>query len=255
MKKVLKKGYITVDGVLATSATLINGGERINLSIPKETTGKKKLVFPLKVLFEDDHLAVIHKPAGVLVSGNSFITIANALPQNLTSSSLIDATIPQPVHRLDYATTGILLIGKTSCSIRALNKLFEDKAIHKTYYAVAIGEMEAEGVITSAIDDKKSQSSFTLINSVASIRFGQLSLVKLVPQTGRRHQLRIHLSSIGKPILGDKEYGSEDLILNGKGLYLHAHSLEFTHPFTKENLHFTDPLPERFEKLFAAKNS
>ncbi len=211
---------------------------------------KKKLIFPLKVLFEDDYLAVIHKPAGILVSGNSFKTVANALAQNLKRSKLPDATTPKPVHRLDFATTGILLVGKTSSSIHALNKLFEDRAVKKTYYAVTIGEMETQGKITSEVDGKESQSNYTLCQSVHSERFGKLNLVKLEPQTGRRHQLRKHLSSIGNPILGDKEYGIENLILNGKGLYLHAYSLEFMHPFTQEEMHLKDELPERFQKIF-----
>ena len=250
MKKALKKQYITVNDVIATTATFINGGECISLSIPKEISPKRKLIFQLEVLFEDDYLAVIHKPAGILVSGNNFKTIANALAQNIKRSNLPDATTPQPVHRLDYATTGILLVGKTSSSIRALNKMFENKDVKKTYYAVSIGEMNDSGKITSEVDGKKSLSNYTLCESVPSERFGKLNLLKLEPQTGRRHQLRIHLSNIGNPILGDKEYGIENLILNGKGLYLHAYSIKFIHPFTNEEIHIKDEFPQRFKKIF-----
>ena len=211
---------------------------------------KRKLIFPLKVLFEDDYLSVIHKPAGILVSGNSFKTIANALVQNIKGSNLPDATIPQPVHRLDFATTGILLVGKTSSSIRALNEMFENREVKKTYYAITIGEMSNRGTITSEIDGKESQSNYRLCESVPSERFGKLNLVKLEPETGRRHQLRKHLSSIGNPVLGDKEYGIENLILNGKGLYLHAYSLKFMHPFTNEEVYLEDKFPERFKKIF-----
>ncbi len=250
LKKALKKQLVTVNGVLATSATFIKGDECIVLSILEEAGPKKELIFQLDVLFEDDHLAMIHKPAGILVSGNRFKTIANALPQNIKRSNLADATMPQPVHRLDFATTGILLVGKTGSSIRALNKLFENKAIEKTYYAIAIGEMNHQGEITSKIDGKKSQSNYTVCKSVPSKRFGKLNLVKLKPKTGRRHQLRKHLSNIGNPILGDKEYGIENLVLNGKGLYLHAYSLKFTHPFTNEEVHQKDEFPKRFKKIF-----
>jgi 23S rRNA pseudouridine1911/1915/1917 synthase len=152
---------------------------------------------------------------------------------------------------LDYATTGILLVGKTSSSIRALNKMFEDKEVEKTYYAITIGEMEDHGKITSEIDGKKSESTYLIIESVLSKRFGKLNLVQLKPHTGRRHPLRKHLSSIGNPILGDKEYGIENLILTGKGLYLHAWSLKFTHPFTTEKVYLKDEFPERFKKVFA----
>lgn len=204
----------------------------------------------MKVLFEDEYLALIHKPAGILVSGNAFQTIANALPQNLKRSNLDDSTIPQPVHRLDYGTTGVLLVGKTASSIRTLNKLFEDKEIQKTYYAITIGKMkEMEGIISSEIDEKEAQSNYKVIESVISPRFEFLNLVKLEPKTGRRHQLRIHLASIGNPILGDREYGIENLILNGKGIYLHAHSLEFLHPFTNETIFIEDELPKKFLKI------
>lgn len=250
LKKALKKQCIRVNEDVASSATYIRGGERISLSILEEVTPKKKLQLTLKVLFEDDYLAAIHKPAGILVSGNSFKTIANALAQNLKKSTLPDATTAHPVHRLDYATTGILLIGKTRSSIRALNKIFENREVKKNYYAITIGEMKAVGPITSEIDGKKSQSNFTLCQSVTSERFGKLNLVQLEPLTGRRHQLRKHLAQIGNPILGDKEYGMENLILKGKGLYLHAYSLQFTHPFTKKEIYLKDELPKRFKKIF-----
>lgn len=251
LKKALKKRLITVNGVVATTATFIRGGEQIRLSVPEETPRQEKLVFPLKVIFEDEYLAVIHKPAGILVSGNSFKTIANALTQNIRRSHLPDATKPQPVHRLDYPTTGVLLVGKTNSSIRALNKLFENNGIAKTYYAVTIGEMKDQGEINTSIDGKKSQSNYKVYESVPSNRFKKLNLVELKPQTGRRHQLRKHLSGIGHPILGDKEYGIENLILKGKGLYLHACSLIFVHPFTKEEVFFKDELPEKFKKIFS----
>ncbi len=255
LKKAIKKHYVTVNDTIATTATMINGGDSIRLSIQKANP-KKKLVFPLKVLFEDDHLAAIHKPAGILVSGNSFKTIANALSQNIKRSSLLPyASTPQPVHRLDYATTGILLVGKTPDSIRALNQLFENKSVEKTYYAVTIGKMKDHGIINSAIDGKPSQSNYTLKQSVPSERFGQLNLVELKPKTGRRHQLRKHLSEIGNPILGDPTYGIEGLILKGKGLYLHAYTIRFIHPFTMETVYLNDELPERFMKIFQGAQS
>jgi len=234
LKKALKKQHITVNDSIASSATFINGGEIIRFSIPKEAKPKKALIFPLKVLFEDEHLAMIHKPPGILVSGNSFKTIAHALAQNLKPSKLVDATTPKPVHRLDYATTGILLVGKTSSGIQALNKMFENKEIKKTYYAITMGEMDSKRQITLSIENKTAQSNYSISESVPSKRFDKLNLVKLTPLTGRRHQLRKHLSHIGNPILGDKD----------------AYSLEFEHPFTSAKIHVTDELPKRFKKIF-----
>lgn len=251
LKKALKRNQIKVNGKLATSATFIVGGEIIELTWSEEIIPfKKQLNLSLKILFEDEYLALIQKPPGILVSGNSFKTIQNALSQNLQISNLPDASTPKPVHRLDFATTGILLIGKTNSSIRLLNKLFEKQEVHKIYYAITIGEMNSEGEISSDIDGKEAKTIYKVLESVSSERFNRLNLVELIPQTGRRHQLRKHLSEIGNPILGDREYGKENLILLGKGMYLHAYSLEFIHPITKEEIHVKCELPERFRKIF-----
>ena len=195
-------------------------------------------------------MAIIYKPAGILVSGNKFVTIANGLTQNLKKSNQSDAVKPQPIHRLDYPTSGLLLIGKTSTAITELGKLFEEKEIQKTYFAISIGKMNPEGIINSLVDDKNAQTEFEVLKSVVSERFEFLNLVKLLPKTGRKHQLRKHLLSIGSPILGDKEYFLKDKILNGKGLFLHAASLEFTHPFTKEKISISKEFPKKFTKIF-----
>lgn len=226
------------------------GGESITLTITENITAHKRFNLKLKVLFEDDYLAVIDKPAGVLVSGNHFKTITNTIVQNLKPSTKTDAIKPQPVHRLDFGTTGVLLVGKTNSTIRTLNKQFENKEIEKTYFAITIGKMVKEGIIISNVDNKPSKSIYKVEKTVLSKRFDNLNLVKLKPLTGRRHQLRIHLSNIGNPILGDKVYGIEDLILNGKGIYLHAYSLKFKHPFSQENVYLRSDLPEKFTKIF-----
>lgn len=251
LKKAIKKKLILVDGKLGETSTFINGNEEITFNPSEEKQNRKRLILPLDVVYEDDYLAIINKPAGILVSGNSFKTIANGLEQNISKSKQHDAVKPQPVHRLDYATTGLVLIGKTSASISTLSKLFEHKEITKTYYAVAIGKMDTEGTISFPIDDKEALSEFSIVNTVNSERFRYLNLVKLKPKTGRRHQLRKHLATIGNPILGDADYFQEGLILKGKGLYLHAFSLEFTHPFTKEQMQIEKALPSKFEKLFS----
>lgn len=250
IKKAIKKDLILVNGVKASTALFINGGEQIELFQLDSETSFKRLEYPLEVLFEDDFLAIIYKPSGVLVSGNKFVTITNALPQNLAKSSELDAVKPQPIHRLDYPTSGLLLIGKTAASIIELSQLFETKEIKKNYHAICIGKMHPSGVIETPVDEKPSQSSYQVLKTVASSRFEFLNLVQLTPQTGRRHQLRIHLSSIGNQILGDKEYGNPESILKGKGLYLHATTLVFIHPFTKKQIAITKELPKKFTKIF-----
>lgn len=250
LKKALKKNLITVNDKPATSATFIHGGEVIKLCIPNDKPLKKTLVFALDVLFEDDYLAVIHKPAGILVSGNRFKTIAHALAQNLYSSPLGDACLPHPVHRLDYETTGALVVGKTHSSIRELNQTFENRDVEKKYFAITIGALPENGKITSSIDGKNAQTYFRRCATVPSPRFGKLNLVELKPLSGRRHQLRKHLAENGSPILGDKSYGKEHLLLQGKGLYLHAYSIEFSHPVTHEKVRIKDEIPHKFKKIF-----
>ncbi|WP_440121206.1 RluA family pseudouridine synthase [Tenacibaculum sp. Ill] len=250
IKKAIKKGLVKVNGKTATTAIYIKEGDIIELFQIEEIFKKKQFNFPLEVLYEDDYLAIIYKPSGILVNGNSFATIDNTLTQNLQKSTLADATRPRPVHRLDYPTSGLLLIGKTTASIIKLNQLFEKKQIQKTYFAISIGEMQKNGEINLPIEDKNAFTSFKVIETVESPRFDYLNLVKLTPKTGRKHQLRKHLFTIGNPILGDKEYFLEDLILNGKGLFLHASTLSFIHPFTKETINITKELPKKFKKIF-----
>lgn len=248
----MKKKLILVDGSIATTATFITGGERIELKQSLERKKKRLVRLSLEVLYEDDYLAIIQKPAGITVSGNRFFTVANALAQNLQKSTALDAVLPKPVHRLDYPTTGALLVGKTSLVIIQLNTLFKTKQIQKVYYAVTIGVMKKKGRVVVPIDSKESMSDYEVKQTIVSDRFGYLNLVKLQPKTGRRHQLRQHLASIGNPILGDADYGIEGLVLKGKGLYLHAHSLQFMHPFTKVNVHVQSELPKKFLKVFPA---
>ena len=250
IKKAIKKGLIFIDENLATTSKYISGGEKIELYQSEKSSTFESLKLDLEVLFEDAYLAIIYKPAGVLVSGNKFVTIANGLAQNLKKSNQFDAVKPQPIHRLDYPTSGLLLIGKTSNSITTLGKLFKEKKIQKTYFAVTIDKMKNKGSISSSIDNRESLTDYEVLESVKSERFEFLNLVKLSPKTGRKHQLRIHLLSIGNPILGDKEHYLENKILNGKGLYLHAASLDFTHPFTREKLTISKELPKKFTKIF-----
>ena len=229
---------------------LIKGGETIRLNTAGLASNHKPYPLALQVHWEDEHLAVVEKPAGILVSGNTHRTIVNALPENLKPSSEPDVTAPQPVHRLDFATTGLLLVAKTRSSLRVLSQQFQEKQVQKTYNAIAIGSMEPSGTIDYPIDDKPAQTDFKVVKTVASPRFGSLNLVRLTPWTGRRHQIRKHLAEAGNPILGDKDYGKEGLILQGKGLYLHAYSLSFTHPKTREVISLKSELPKRFWKIF-----
>lgn len=251
LKKAIKKGLVYVNGIKANTGTYIYGNETISLyALAPTSKPSKTFDLALEVLFEDEYLAVINKPAGIVVSGNSFATINNALPQNLEKSTLTDATVPRPVHRLDYPTSGALLIGKTTSSIIQLNALFEKKNIQKTYHAIAIGSLNQQGSFEAPIDSKNATTQYRVLQHVASQKFNRLNLVELRPSTGRKHQLRKHLFANNTPILGDKTYFLDGLLLNGNGLYLHASTLEFIHPFTSKPIKITAKLPKKFTRIF-----
>jgi len=250
IKKAIKRKLIFINGNLASTSKYISGNEKIELFQPKDTTTFKKLELDIEVLFEDDYLAIVFKPSGILVSGNKFVTIANGLSKNLIKSTQYDAVKPQPVHRLDYPTSGVLLVGKTRSSINTLSKIFKNKEIKKTYFAITIGKMDAKGILNFNIDTKNATTEYEVLKSEPSKRFEYLNLVKLKPKTGRKHQLRKHLYTISNPILGDKEYYLKNSILKGKGMYLHAYSLDFRHPITEEKIIVCKELPKKFKKIF-----
>lgn len=250
IKKAIKRKLIFINGNLASTSKYISGNEKIELFQPKDTTTFKKLELDIEVLFEDDYLAIVFKPSGILVSGNKFVTIANGLSKNLIKSTQYDAVKPQPVHRLDYPTSGVLLIGKTRSSINTLSKIFKNKEIKKTYFAITIGKMDAKGILNFNIDTKNATTEYEVLKSEPSKRFEYLNLVKLKPKTGRKHQLRKHLYTISNPILGDKEYYLKNSILKGKGMYLYAYSLDFRHPITEEKIIVCKELPKKFKKIF-----
>jgi 23S rRNA pseudouridine1911/1915/1917 synthase len=250
-KSAIKTGLVTLNGNIAVTADYISGGEVIELFQNPLQNNKPTIELKLEVIFEDDYLAIVYKPAGIVVSGNRKYTLENALGHNLEISTRDDALLrPEPVHRLDYPTSGLLLIGKTSRALIALNKLFEEKSIQKTYHAITIGFMADDGIIEKQIENKNAKTSFQVLKRIESRKYQSLNLVKLTPYSGRKHQLRIHLASVGAPILGDSKYGTEGLIGSGNGLYLHASGLTFIHPVTNKNISKRVPLTKKILKLF-----
>jgi 23S rRNA pseudouridine1911/1915/1917 synthase len=251
IKKAIKKGFITINGEIGYTADYINGGELLELYQAKNPKKRPSITISLQIIYEDDFLAIINKPAGILVSGNKKYTLENALTTSLTKSKQKDALLyPEPIHRLDYPTSGALLIGKTSQAVILLNKMFEQQQIKKKYRAITIGNQEENGIIEDPINEKPSKSEFKIIMSIPSRKYGFLNLVELIPHTGRTHQLRIHMSTIENPILGDLKYGKEGLISMGNGLYLQSSHIRFIHPFTNNEVKTAIPLPKKFSKIF-----
>jgi 23S rRNA pseudouridine1911/1915/1917 synthase len=248
-KNAIKSGSLLLDGSQVETGRFLLPGQVITYS-EAEKPLQKIFELPFQVIFEDDYLAVINKPAGFGVSGNYFRTIENALPFNLKSSGAADALQkPQAVHRLDNQTSGLLLVAKTHQVRIDLGQQFEEKRISKRYQAIVMGEVLEYGTIDTPIDGKEAITHFKRLQIINSIKHGSLSLIELTPLTGRTHQLRIHLSEIGHPILGDSLYTTQHALLKHKGLYLCATYLEFEHPVSKETKTVSIEIPHKFTAL------
>lgn len=257
IKKAIEKKLVHVNGSAGRTSKYINGGEEIILYESKVELRKPIIDIPMDIIYEDEHMAIINKPPGLVVSGNKLRTVENALPNLLQKSNEIDGLLrPHPAHRLDFPTSGLLIIGKTRSSVTALNLLFEKRQISKTYLAVTIGDMKAtEGRIENSIRKKSAVTEYKCLYSVDSKKFEKLNLVELSPVTGRRHQLRIHMHENGNSLLGDNTYFIEGKKSIGNGLYLHAYSLSFQHPISKSDINVTAPLPPKFTKIFGKENT
>jgi len=247
IKKAIKRGEFFINGVKAETGTWVKPGQIIELAEPASN------VIPvyqtsLEVIFEDDYIAVINKPAGIVVSGNRFKTVENALPYNLVESSAEGAlTRPGPVHRLDSPTSGLLLIAKTIQARINLGEQFETRKIRKRYRAVLRGRIEKSGRIVSDIDGRSSETDYIPVKNARSIKNDWVTLADLVPGTGRTHQLRKHMADEGFPIIGDKKYGIPDQLFRGKGLFLAAVELYFAHPNDGTPVNIKIDEPEKFK--------
>ncbi|VGO16864.1 Ribosomal large subunit pseudouridine synthase D [Pontiella desulfatans] len=247
--KAIKRGEIHIDGAPGQSGDWIQAGQTLEL-VDLQQRIPKTYRMPLEVVCEDDHLAVINKPPGIEVSGNKFKTIENALAANLAPSPRADALPwPRPVHRLDYSTSGLLLVAKTAGAQCFLGHCFEQRRIHKCYCAVVMGPLPSPGRIAEPINGLPAESRYEPLETVSSLQSGHLTRVNLFPETGRTHQLRIHMASIGHPIVGDQKYGEAGNILKGKGLFLAAVELRFPHPATQQEMKIAMEIPHKFGAL------
>lgn len=249
MKKAIDSGFVFVNNVQSGTGKFIGSGDKIELFLPENF--KKVYQYPIEVVYEDDTIAVVNKPAGMLSNGNAFKTLENALPFNLKNLEEKEAMFyPQVVHRLDYPTSGLMLVAKTRKVNVAFKRMFEERRIQKTYHALTVGKMAIKGgSIDKVMENKDAMTVFKVVKSVPSNKYTYINLMALNPITGRRHQIRKHLAGIGHPILGDREYGSVEHWDMKRGLYLAATQLSFAHPVTGEEMLFSIELPRKFQKL------
>ncbi|MBS1954669.1 MAG: RluA family pseudouridine synthase [Cyanobacteria bacterium SZAS-4] len=272
IQKLIEDEDILVNNQPAKASLKLHGGELVTIELqePVELDLQPENI-PLEIVFQDEHLAVINKPAGLVTHPGAGIdsgTLVNALLFHMRDSlSGISGTVrPGIVHRLDKDTSGLLVIAKNDLAHRSLAEQIKAKTARRNYIALVDGVMKPDlGTIDKPIgrhptkrkqmavvsEGRKAISRFKVIE-----RFAKFTLVKVMLETGRTHQIRVHMSSLGHPVAGDllynpKSSGNEAARqkLGLKGHALHAAQLSFTHPTTGMLLEFEAPLPEDFQTL------
>ena len=274
LQRLITEGRIQINGRPVRPSQKIKPGDRIRLEVPRpEPLDLRPEAIPLEILHEDSDLLVLNKQAGLVVHpapGNWSGTMVNALLHHFSTSGVTPSHIggkerPGLVHRLDKETSGVMVIAKTDQSHRALAAQFKSHTITRVYEALIWRvPRKGHGLIELAIGrDTKERKKFSArtTNPKASAtdyqveeRYGRMaSLVRLSPRTGRTHQLRVHLTSIDHPILGDKTYGGSK-VMTVAGIpiprvMLHARILGFTHPAGGEYHQFDVPVPPDMEQV------
>ena len=266
--KHIKDGTIKVNDKVVKSGYMLKEKDIITYSEWKETTEVEKENIPLDIYYEDEDVLVVNKKSGMVVhpgSGNYHGTLVNALTYYTDELSDINGTDrPGIVHRIDKDTSGLLLISKNNKAHQILSDDFKNKRIKRKYIALVSGVInEITGKINAPIGrsltdrkkmcvtDKNSKSAIT--NFTVLERYKNSTLIECILETGRTHQIRVHMSYIGHPVINDPVYGKK---INDYGQLLHAYYLGFNHPTTKKFMEFTCPLEDKFnEMLESFKNS
>lgn len=265
IQRLIKKEYITVNGSNIKAKYKICEGDKIEIRLPKP---KKLEVLPedidIDIVYEDKDLAIVNKPRGMVVHpapGNYSSTLVNALLYHLKSLSSINGIIrPGIVHRIDKDTTGLLMVAKNNFSHMGLSEQLKEHSINRRYWALVNGNIrEDSGTINAPIgrhpvDRKKMavvhrNSRDAITHFKVLERFGDYTLIEAKLETGRTHQIRVHMSHISHPVVGDPVYGRKNEKYNLKGQLLHAKIIGFIHPRNKEYMEFDSELPNDFIRI------
>lgn len=257
-QRAISAGDVLVDGVPRPKAHRLSGGERIEADLPERGELEPE-PGGVPVRYEDEHLLVIAKPAGLVThptaSRRSGTLVNRLLGMGVPLSSGSDPDRPGIVHRLDAGTSGLMLVAKTDEAHEALVGLLAAREVEREYLALVRGVAEHDDFAVDAPLERRGTrvrvrrgggAEAETIFSVAE-RLEQATLLTARPRTGRTHQIRAHLSSIGHPILGDRSYGGGGDDAKRLGLsrpFLHARRLALTHPITGERIEVEEPLPE-----------
>lgn len=258
----IKNGNILVNGKAVKAKYSVKEGDLVTYDLPEpEVLEYEAEDIPLDIVYEDDDVAVVNKPQGMVVHpsvGHTSGTLVNALMYHIHDLSSINGVVrPGIVHRIDKDTSGLLMIAKNDRAHQALAEELKDKKSLRKYLAIVHGNISNDrGVIEAPIGrsekDRKKQAVIAkgkpaVTHFKVLERFGNYTLVELTLETGRTHQIRVHMAYIGHPVAGDPLYGPRKT-LKGNGQFLHAQTLGFTHPTTGESLRFSVEPPAIFQE-------
>ena len=266
VQKLIEQGMVLVDGAQRKANYKLRGTEEVQVSVPEaEPITAAPEDIPLDVLYEDKDIIVVNKARGMVVHPASGVysgTLVNALLHHCQDLSGINGEIrPGIVHRLDKDTSGVMVCAKNDTAHLDLAEQIRTKTAHRTYWAIVHGNIKEEaGIIKGDIGrhptDRK-KMAIVRENGKPAIthfkvleRFGEYTLVECKLETGRTHQIRVHMTSIGHPLVNDPKYGpkkSSPFAIHGQAL--HSLQLTLTHPVTKEKMTFTAPVPSDMEKI------
>jgi 23S rRNA pseudouridine1911/1915/1917 synthase len=270
IQELIEAGRVRVDGAVRKPAHRLRGGEAVSLEVPPpppETLEPEPIA--LAIVHEDEHILVVDKPAGMVVhpgAGHASGTLAAAVLAHAPSTAGVGGPRrPGVVHRLDKGTSGLLVLAKNSGAYDSLTGQLATRKVRRRYLAVVHGRVGLDaGVIDVAIGrdphnrqrmairpasrGKRAVSRYRVLE-----RFARFTHLEVRLETGRTHQIRVHMASLGHPVVGDLTYGRARgrLSIPFDGLALHAAELGFLHPFTQERMEFSSPLPGRIARLLS----
>ncbi len=265
IQKLSEEGKITVNGKVVKSSYKVSLNDEIHVEVPEmENLETKPENIPLDILYEDSDLIVINKPKGMVVHPASGIytgTLVNALLYHCKDLSGINGVLrPGIVHRIDKDTTGCIIACKNDFTHVEIAKQLETKTCHREYRAIVMGNIiHDNGMIDAPIGrdardrqkmtvtDKGSRDARTHFQVLE--RFGKSTYIECALETGRTHQIRVHMKYINHPVMGDEKYGKKCPYMNTNGQVLHAYKITFVHPRTQKEMTIEAPLPDYFNEL------